>query len=344
MRCAFDPALNGFQFSNSNIQWSYGAISGTALCGGMIYVALDYYLGGMTVPKQQKVPVEGEFMHTLIFDRQWSAHNTIPDFIGYWMNDRQISNEQADFDYLKKSLSFNQPLPVCLFDGFGKGHHTLGIAAYGDSPFWIDLYDPNYPNKIARIKPRGEEYFHTLDNKTWRGFFIDYGYKWKQPPVWEGEFEWEMCYDCRLLYIPGSPIQCPKGGSHNRLGSATYVLSYETVTDPTRVLNYKPVNGINNWLKCKKCRVLYYAGNQASAGICPEGGIHNPQIDKNYTLAINGVGQPNWRRCIYCEGLFYLTGGGIGGFCPSSNGRHESDLTTIYTLPFATPIEGYGKE
>jgi hypothetical protein len=78
---------------------------------------------------------------------------------------------------------------------------------------------------------------------------------------------------------------------------------------------------------------LYYAGDPSSAGLCPDGGIHNPIQSADYTLAVGGVGQSNWRRCIYCEGLFWLSGGGIGGLCPGG-GRHESDLSKIYDLVF----------
>lgn len=331
MRVAFDPKIHGFQFSNNNILWSYGAISGKALCGGMIYVALDYWYAGMTIPKMSGTPQEGDEIHTKIFDRQVDAHkNTLFKFLDYSHNGELTpetessdrANEGKHIAVLDNWLANKQPMPICLYGNFGHGHHTLSIGVNQTGTISFDVYDPNYPNKVATLKEEGNGYRHSISNELWKGFFIDWGYEWSKPLLRAGEFDWAKCYDCRLMYKMDKLAPCPKGGSHNKFGSPVYALNVNGGT------------GQGNWSKCQKCNGLYYSGNPSSAGICAEGGIHNPLPGSNYTLAIDGVGQGNWRRCIFCEGLFWLSGGGIGGICPGGE-RHKSDMTNIYTIPFA---------
>src|SRR5262245_58981745 len=81
----FDPVRHGFQFSNEYIQWKSWPWSGTQLCGGMAYAALDYYYDRLGIPADTKAPAIGTPLHTYIFERQKDAHlNTIPRFSGYW--------------------------------------------------------------------------------------------------------------------------------------------------------------------------------------------------------------------------------------------------------------------
>ncbi|MBM4075704.1 MAG: hypothetical protein FJ267_08695 [Planctomycetes bacterium] len=79
---SFDPATEGFQFSNAYIQWTFGPLSSTQLCGGMCYAALDYYNTDFAIPRQKDVPVEKSTLHTYIYNRQWDAHQvTVPRFV-----------------------------------------------------------------------------------------------------------------------------------------------------------------------------------------------------------------------------------------------------------------------
>ena len=317
MKVAFNPKVHGFHFSNNYIKWSFGPIAGKALCGGMIYSALDYFNAGMSIPNQDEVPVEGEPVHKHIYDRQWDAHgNTLYKFLDSWMNN---PNSTPQLETLKRWITAGQAVPVCLYKGMGAGHHTLGFSVASDGSF--EIYDPNYPNVVVTIRPENGGYRHSMSNDLWYGYFIDDGYTWKEPELLEGEFGWMRCFDCRLMYVGSKGGACPKGGQHNGHGSAKYVL------------NANAGSGHKGWRKCWKCNGLYFGGDPSSAGICPDGGIHNPVQDLDYTLALGGVGQNNWRRCVNCEGLFWLSGGGIGGICPAGN-RHSSDMSKVYTIPF----------
>ena len=90
-KTTFDPKLHGFHFSNSDIKWTIGLheaplAEGKALCGGMAYAALDYFIARSTIPPVVNAPVEGTPLHKYIYDRQTAAHvNTIPKFVGSFM-------------------------------------------------------------------------------------------------------------------------------------------------------------------------------------------------------------------------------------------------------------------
>lgn len=317
MRINFKPRKHGFHFSNSYIKWSFGPISGTALCGGMVYAALDYWYAGMSIPGQQDVPQQGSPVHEHIYKRQWHAHDkSLNKFMEHWIFN---PDSKPKFERLKIYLGAGRPTPVCLYRGIGDGHHTLAIGVDQGSKVRIELYDPNFPDTVSVLEQSGDRYAEKPSG-SWKGFFIDPGYFYVKPEILEGEFGWARCSACRLLYFPnGGDAPCPKGGAHRKQGSY--------------VLNLNAGHGRANWKRCWKCNGLFYAGDPSSAGICPAGGIHNPAQGREYTLAVNGAGEPNWRRCIYCDGLFWLSGGGIGGVCPGGD-RHESDLSVLYTIPY----------
>jgi hypothetical protein len=320
MRVGFEPSKHGYQFSNNFIKWSYGPASGSYLCGGMAYSAIDYWIAGLAIPQQSDVPQIGDALQATIQDRQMDAHgNTIPRFVSSYLFN---PNSEPQWQILDNCLRRNKPIPVCLYKTSFHGHHTVAYAVDLASRTF-EIYDPNYPRVPCTISPSGSGYKHSREAELWSGFFVDTGYEYQQPPMYEGDFSWLRCLDCRLLFKPGSKAICPKnGGAHNSYGSAKYVLSKNAGS------------GQSGWKMCWKCGSLFYGGDPSSAGLCPDGGIHNPQQNTDYTLSIGGVGQGNWRRCIYCDGLFWLSGGGKGGVCPGG-GMHESDLSKMYNLPMS---------
>ena len=85
----------------------------------MIYVALDYFNAGMSIPNWVSVPVEGEVLHARIYDRQVDAHfNTVPTFLDRWTIGRDV---QPEINKLKNWLNANQAVPVCLYGGSATG-------------------------------------------------------------------------------------------------------------------------------------------------------------------------------------------------------------------------------
>ena len=60
-KTTFDPKLHGFHFSNNDIKWTIGLkeaplAEGKALCGGMAYAALDYFIARSTIPPVVNAP------------------------------------------------------------------------------------------------------------------------------------------------------------------------------------------------------------------------------------------------------------------------------------------------
>ena len=169
MRIDFNPEIHGFQFSNHYIEWAFGPISGKMLCGGMIYAALDYFISKTPIPRLKKVPAIGNPVNNYIYQRQWTAHkNTAYKFTKYWLK----KGSHEEFEKLKDFLKLGKAIPICFYNGFGKGHHTLGIAAENGREISFEVYDPNFPNLISHIKAEGNGYRHSLSPTLWKGFFI----------------------------------------------------------------------------------------------------------------------------------------------------------------------------
>jgi hypothetical protein len=204
LKLAFDPHKHGYHFSNGFIKWSWGPISGTALCGGMAYSAIDYWTAGMSLPQQEDVPQQGDAVHQVIYDRQFDAHgNTVLRFGTCWMNN--VSSE-AEWDILDGWIRVGQPMPVCLFRDWS-GHHTV---AYGIdlTKRSFDLYDPNYPSRPCTITQVPGGFKHSNESTPWRGFFVDVRYEYKRPPLLEGEFRWKRCF-CSTSPATTRPARIP---------------------------------------------------------------------------------------------------------------------------------------
>ena len=329
----FNPPIHGFHFSNNDITWSVLIFKDKFLCGGMAYAALDYFLSQMTIPVDQTAPPEGTALHNHIFDRQVTAHvNSGPRFVGSWVPvfgpfiNKLAINPEQEHQKLKSILSRGTPVPFCLV-GNGFGHHVLAIGCNDTGPMAISVYDPNLPDKTAFVTQRASNDFrNTAASKPYHSFFVDDGYQRKAPPVLAGQSNWRWCRKCQGLFFFGNPTNgaCPKGGSHDVVGSQNYVLSINQG------------NGQPNWRWCFKCEGLYFAGNPGSAGICPAGGIHNGSTSGNYFLALDaGSGQQNWRWCQMCEGLFFAGNNSLGT-CPANPNGHDGTRSGNYFLPMTS--------
>jgi hypothetical protein len=83
-----------------------------------------------------------------------------------------------------------------------------------------------------------------------------------------------------------------------------------------------------NWRWCSRCSGLYWPDMDPSAGQCPTGGAHGPNIGSNYRLVMDVPtyqGQHQWRWCVKCTGLFFAGGGTSAGRCPGG-GQHSEPV------------------
>ncbi|NEV60415.1 hypothetical protein [Thiorhodococcus minor] len=317
----FDPKVHGFHFSNSDIRWRIplpflGFITGKALCGGMVYAALDYFHATAAVPEATQPPAEGSVLHAYIFSRQNDAHlNTVPKFGSQWMplvGPFVAVNSSTEYQKLKPYLQRGLPVPICLV-GKDKGHHLLAI---GCEPYRISIqaYDPNHPDKIVTIEQSGGELQNSVDKGRWPAFFVDDLYHFRHPPHLSGIDmlgNWRCCIYCRTLFWSQGPRNgvCPAGATH----LWTYGTEY--------LLDIGVASGDRDWRWCRKCQGLFLA---LLPGTCPSGGAHDGGTSQRFTLThyAPGVGgQRNWRRCMKCEGLVF-TGAGGPAAC-SAGGKHD---------------------
>lgn len=206
---AFDPAQHGFHFSNSKIEWEIlhaGGVSGTNLCGGMIYAALDSFLSLRSIPPDRNPPAKRTPLNSYIYVRQKTAHvNNVllqgtvsrltgeTALFGLFNSDSWFVNSLAsEFDKLRKQVERHQPVPLFLVkEGFMHGHHVLVIGSQSSPSLGnpiLDVYDPNYEDEITSIHTEYGAKRFTLkgpsgDNRgAIRGFFVDEGYSQQRPP------------------------------------------------------------------------------------------------------------------------------------------------------------------
>lgn len=327
----FHPVVHGFHFSNNDIQWSWGPFSGTALCGGMIYAALDYFYTGMSIPVDTAAPAEGTNLQEYILDRQWTAHaNTIPKFAGAYLSDfmQNLKESMPKVAELEAKIASGRPVVLCL-TGISKGHHVLAIGCTSGPNPEIRFYDPNFQHTVSRLTltETTKRWRHSVSGQYWYGFFFDESYSRKIPPALCGEVNWRWCPKCEGLFWDGDPNKgkCPAGGNHAAGGVRNYILPINSG------------NGQGDWKWCSKCQGLFFAGHGAG-GACPAGGGHDISDKNVYFMPQNtGAGEPNWRWCRKCEGMFWA-GNPAKGVCPAS-GAHDMAGSGNYSL-MATNVVG----
>lgn len=334
LRTAFAPDRHGYHFSNNDIAWTWGPFSGSYLCGGMVYSALDFFLSGYAVPAGTAAPPVGSPLNQLITDRQMAAHASTAARFGLAstpllgpLAGSFESSLSEEFDRMVRWLAKGTPVPLCLYQGHGFGHHTLAIGCGSRRDESIFLYDPNHPDRVSTLTrvPDSPYFRHLPTNRFWGAFFVDDGYRKEQPPLMNGQPGWRWCRRCQGLFFGGSPTKgkCPAGGPHDGSTSGGYTLALDGGS------------GQADWRWCGKCQGLYFAGNAGSAGVCPDGGIHNGSASGVYTLAVSaGAGQQNWRWCQACDGLFFA-GNATLGACPTNPRGHDGSRSGNYFVPHA---------
>jgi hypothetical protein len=301
-------------------------LSGKALCGGMVYAALDYFQSKAAVPATTKAPAENTVLNAYIFNRQNEAHvNTALRFGSSWMpviGPFVAANAATEYQKLKPFLQRGAPLPICLV-GQDKGHHLLAIGC-DPARICIQAYDPNYPDTTVTIEQvAGGSLRNSGDKLLWPAFFVDDLYRFRRPPQLAGIDmlgNWRCCIKCRSLFWsrgPGSGV-CPSGRTHLWTHGTEYVL------------DIGPASGDLDWRWCRKCQGLFLA---LLPGTCPAGGSHDGTSSRRFALqrhAAGVVGQRHWRRCMKCEGLVFA-GAGVAGAC-AGGGIHDCHHTEYVLL------------
>ena len=133
---------------------------------------------------------------------------------------------------------------------------------------------------------------------------------------------WRWCNKCQALTFAGAaqPGPCPATGSHDRTGSANYVVAFGSL----------PGGGVqSNWQWCNKCQALAFAGG-AEPGACSGGGQHAHDGSANYVLAYgaDAPGQHSWQWCKNCQVLAFASSAELGP-C-AAGGQHDHNGSADY--------------
>ncbi len=209
----FVVSTHGFRFANTFKNSPFGPpiqVVTSGLCGGMSYAALDCFLAGVEIPKQDYRPAHGSTLQSYLYQRQeTSLYLNIPRWVSYHFNplgnlNLQIFNWglREQLAELRTYIDRGVPVPLGLKwtggDLVGKDHQVLAIGydmgSYngdvGDRDHIKDLKifvcEPNYPGRIITLAADADKlefYYVELPGVRWRSYFVDREYRAMAPPT-----------------------------------------------------------------------------------------------------------------------------------------------------------------
>jgi hypothetical protein len=105
-----------------------------------------------------------------------------------------------------------------------------------------------------------------------------------------GQPGWHWCVSCKAVWFLGRlehrwgvcPIWPTIGHSPGEPVPDLLLDSYRLET----VSNNNGPGGQANWRRCRKCNVLFFAGNSIAATRCPAGGNHDGSLSDNYLMRL----------------------------------------------------------
>ena len=208
----FDPTRNGFRFENTFTNDLGGGARSDGLCGGMMYAAMDYWLGGVAIPAIDYRPAIGTELQTYLYDRQRMQItrnvDRFADMIagigpradkkGYF--ERGI--DEATLTEIRDKIDAGTPVVLALqaldsplghsvlVIGYDMGRY-LGDPAAFRTDVKLFVYDPNHKNIIKTLSPdpSGSQRYVYVDDHTprdpherWLTYFADTRYTVRPPP------------------------------------------------------------------------------------------------------------------------------------------------------------------
>lgn len=344
---SFVPATHGFHFPNGGNFYVDTPIytQKGPLCGGIVYLAYDYFHNKIKIPADKTQPAFGTTLNTMLLARQTTAHlNTAKKFYDAWVLPEHVTQQSVEMMALVSAIKTSgQPQVICLYGSVGNGHHVLVIDLKATQPWEITTYDPNSPDKESTFVYKSkcwEKNGGGYGPGQWKGFFRDTGFRPRTlaatvlntttssptGPTASGpttQSGWSWCSKCQGLFFSVTGSRCPAGSAHSAAGSGNYILAKDGGM------------GQPNWRYCSKCHGLHFKGTAATAGLCPAGGAHDPSQSGDYRLEqSSGKGQGGWRYCKRCAGLFFSGGSAMGsvGKCPGSGLGHDGSSSGDYWL------------
>ena len=318
-RTEFIPKRDGFLFRNGEFKFSVGPGECSVLCGGISYAALDYFYNKLRTPDMTRPPADGNPFLQYLFRRQATAHwFTWNRFLKAWLpgSDSQ-ETVNKNLDIISTNIQAKKPVVVCMYGGFGHGHHVLAIG-FNPSDNMIELYDSNWPGRSSTLTPDGDGKWNHSDGSVWDGWFTDGGFTQKggaQIPV----IPFKFCRNCHGLVANAfSESGVCAAGTHS-------------VTDTEYFLPRDSSGGESGWYNCSKCLCMFTNKN-GSNGKCFAGGVHAARSswpEMSVAQLNQGKGEVDWRLCSACNTLNW--GGGAPAACPAV-GKHDNSQSGRYVV------------
>lgn len=155
----FTPSLHGFHFPNDPPSAKLLLLGDTSngLCGGMVFLALDYFISGKLIPPFKNFPDSDSLLFQKIKSRFVDSLHLPLGGLKVWKASAFL-NFQNVYDEIIPSIMVSlkkRPVPLILLkirtiNPFKLGHqHQIlcyNIVQYTDGLIRLFIYDPNHPN------------------------------------------------------------------------------------------------------------------------------------------------------------------------------------------------------
>lgn len=220
----FRSEVHGFQFPNMFVNHVlFGSLTTYGRCGGMAYLALDYYFAGLPIPSANTsdlvftggVPPDGSWLADSIMSRLYTsffenagkwisaypalssilnpvgvAIGALCDTFGY-ARDNLVSITKTEIANLRHWIDRGVPVPLGLVysakaSELGQSHQ---VVAYGyeiddTGMIRIAIYDNNYPGQAVYLTTNADKPDAIkYDGGDFRAFFVSDGYRARLPVV-----------------------------------------------------------------------------------------------------------------------------------------------------------------
>ncbi len=194
MSVTFLPSVHGFKFNNDfphmpdlilNLPLVGKVVMGDAangLCGGMVYLALDYFRSGVPIPDAPNPPGDTTELFHHIFARLWDSFDLPWGPLKYyrWQSSPDtewlLRQSQRELQKLRRVLAKQGPVPIGMIR-----HHSLNplelgqnhqLLCYAEEGGTLSLYDPDYAGRDdIRLMLDDAGLRHSEDGEQ-RGFFV----------------------------------------------------------------------------------------------------------------------------------------------------------------------------
>lgn len=194
----FRPSRNGFGFANAWHDAILGIVASRGRCGGMVFAALDHFIGETTLEPEavaRDLPPHRSPLERFIWRRQvdsvvihaganlarFAALTYLPATGPGGIASATRRELLPLFDCLRAGV----PAPLGMVSGISlrhlvRNHQVLAYAAeFGDSAVTVEIYDPNHPMRddvVLFVDLDGDAtVIETVGAKrvAWRGFFVE---------------------------------------------------------------------------------------------------------------------------------------------------------------------------